>query len=312
MYTNQPEKTFSVAKESNISYSEFYENYVQKCKPVLLKDALKDMPAMQWSPQYMLEHFGNKKFDTDKSPQATLGDFINAYLDIDDSASQSESGKNAYLKNINVNSQFRELISQLSHAPVFTKGNWRHSKFINAMFGYEDNVCQFFMGAQGSGFPFLHVDYPPMHTFSALFHGQKEWLLLNPDQDDKLYPHSRAGGWAKASQVENPFAPDYEKYPLFATASQHRVMQESGDLLFVPTGWWHTARNETNTITMAWDHLNSASWDACVDWRLENLGPRGRKVRKVLEIMFKLVGKQMTHREQKTLSSSHTIYGRVV
>jgi len=310
MYTNQVEQTFSVAKESDISYSEFYENYIKKRVPVLLKGVLKDMPAMQWSPQYMLEHFGDKVFDAEKGAQVSLGDFINSYLD--DTSSQCVMGKNAYLKNINVNSQFRELIDQLSHAPVFTKGNWRHNKFTNAMFGYEDNVCQFFMGARGSGFPFLHVDYPPMHTFSALFYGQKEWLLFNPDQEDKLYAHSRPGGWTKASQVDNPFDPDYEKHPLFAGASQYRFMQESGDLLFVPTGWWHTARNETHTITMAWDHLNSSSWNACIDFRLANLGPRGRKVRKVLEIMFKLVGKQMARREQQTLSNSKTTYGRVV
>jgi hypothetical protein len=311
MHTKQLEKPFSVAIESDISYSDFYKNYVQKRVPVLLKGALKDMPAMQWSPQYMLEHFGDKMFDADKGAQTSLADFINTFLNNTDA--HSIIGKESYLKNINVNSQFPELIDQLSHAPVLTKGNWRHSKFINTLFGYEDNVCQFFMGAMGSGFPFLHVDYPPMHTFSALFYGQKEWLLLNPNQEDKLYPHPRPGGWTKASQVDNPFDPDYEKYPLFANASQYRVMQESGDLLFVPTGWWHTARNETNTITMAWDHLNSTSWNACVDWRLENLGHRGRKVRKVLEIMFKLVGKQMTRREQQALSGSNKrAYGRVV
>lgn len=310
MDTNQIDNTLSIDKKTNISYSEFYKNYVQKGIPVLLKGVLKDMPAMQWSPQYMLEHYGDKVIEIDKRTQQSIGIFINTFLD--DANSQTNIGNNAYLKNINVSSQFQELTDHISHAPKFVKGNWRHNKFINAMLGYENSVCQFFMGARRSGFPFIHVDYPPMHTFSALFYGQKEWLLLNPDQEDNAYAHSRPGGWVKASQIENPFDPDYEKYPLFSKAVQHRVMQECGDLLFVPTGWWHTARNETNTITMAWDHLNSTSWKACVDWRLENLGPRGQKVHKILALLLKLVGKKMTIGEQKKSCSNRTKHGRIL
>lgn len=258
--------TLEIRDASEVSYGEFKREYMDPRRPVVLRGALASIPAGQWTPESMKARFGDKVFEIDGEP-VRFGDFIDRVVEA------SPDDPPPYLRNVGVDPDFRELIPDLEPGLRFTRNNWRFNGLIPEWwFEAKAGLCQFFFTGPGRGFPFMHVDYPPLHTFSALSYGTKEWILFAPDQTPYLYPGSRGEGWPVVSQVENPFEPDLEKFPEFAKASGVQVRQEAGDLIFVPSGWWHTTRSHTPTIAVAWDHLSASCWRSVSDYKLGSAG----------------------------------------
>jgi len=241
----------SIAVETDINHRDFVRKYISKGRPVLLKGVLKQLPAGRWTPESLKEKYADKLFEVDRM-QVRFGDFVDGVL------ASTPDNPAPYMRNVGVEANFPELIADLQPGLPQTRSNWRFLPFLPQW--YFESACQFFFTGPGRGFPFMHVDYPPMDTFSALSYGRKEWLLFAPDQAPYVYAGDGGPGWPVVSKVQNPFEPDLEKFPEFARASGMRVMQEAGDVIFVPNGWWHTARSHSVTITVAWDHLSASSW----------------------------------------------------
>lgn len=296
----------SIAVETDISQRDFVRKYIATGTPVLLKGVLKHLPAGQWTPESLKAKHADKMFEVDGT-QVRFGDFVDGVL-------ASTADKPApYMRNVSVNANFPELIADLQPGLPQTRSNWRFQSFLPQW--YFESACQFFFTGPGRGFPFMHVDYPPMDTFSALSYGKKEWLLYAPDQAKYLYEADGGPGWPVVSKVANPFDPDFEKYPDFAKASGMRVMQEAGDVIFVPNGWWHTARSHAVTITVAWDHLSAASWKPFSKYMLSSPAYERRSALRmlVMKSFLSLAATGLTIRDALTLPFSGNVQsGRIV
>lgn len=253
----------AIAVETDLSYRDFVDGYLTPRRPVVLRGAMNDIPAGGWTPESLKARFGDKEFRID-GEHVRFGDFIERVVDA------TPDNPPPYLRNVGVERDFPELIPDLEPGLPYTQSNWRFSRSLPGWwFRSKTTFCQFFFTGPGRGFPFMHVDFPPMHTFSALSYGRKEWVLFGPDQTPYVYPGER-DGWPMVSGVENPFDPDLETYPEFAKARGTVVMQEAGDVIFVPSGWWHTTRSHTPTIAVAWDHLSASSWKPFLTHKLES------------------------------------------
>ncbi len=95
----------------------------------------------------------------------------------------------------------------------------------------------------------LHAD--PSPNMFAQVYGQKEFILFSPEQVKSLYP--RPGIRHRRSQV-NPVRPDLEAYPRFAEATPIVVNLNPGELLFLPSFWWHhvTAQSLSISVSQWW------------------------------------------------------------
>lgn len=91
------------------------------------------------------------------------------------------------------------------------------------------------------------LHYDPVDGTLMQLHGEKKLILFPPDQLENLYPfplhaHLRHGLKLRSwfSQVY-PDRPDFEAFPKLRDALQHRyeVILQSGEVLFIPVGWWH-------------------------------------------------------------------------
>jgi hypothetical protein len=87
--------------------------------------------------------------------------------------------------------------------------------------------------------------------------GEKEFTIYSPDQEPYLYPNPETG-WT--SLIENHHQPDLEKYPLLANTRPIEVVLKAGETLFIPCGWWHTARSLSPSISVAFDQLCWSNW----------------------------------------------------
>jgi hypothetical protein len=62
------------------------------------------------------------------------------------------------------------------------------------------------------------------------------------------------------SLIDNQRNPDLERFPLWKNATPVSFVVGPGETLFIPNGWWHTARSITPTISVALDVLNASNW----------------------------------------------------
>jgi hypothetical protein len=78
-------------------------------------------------------------------------------------------------------------------------------------------------------------------------HGSKKVVFFPPSQTDNLYPFPvyihlfyglKMRCWFSQVNLENP---DFTLFPKFQEALQHKceVILNTGEILFIPEGWWH-------------------------------------------------------------------------
>ncbi|MXX30077.1 MAG: cupin-like domain-containing protein [Gammaproteobacteria bacterium] len=85
-----------------------------------------------------------------------------------------------------------------------------------------------------------HYDFPD--NLACVVSGQRRFTLFPPDQVGNLYvgPLDRTPAGQAISLVDIA-APDLERFPKFADASEHgqTAVLEPGDAVFIPSMWWH-------------------------------------------------------------------------
>ena len=125
--------------------------------------------------------------------------------------------------------------------------------------GFFDGLydLEIFLGGPGGEFPYLHYDYLGLFAYINMIVGEKEFTVYSPDQEPYLYVNPETG-WT--STIENHHNPDLEKYPLLAKTRPIKAVLKAGETLFIPSGWWHTARSLTPSISIAFDQLCSSNW----------------------------------------------------
>ena len=115
--------------------------------------------------------------------------------------------------------------------------------------------------------------------------GQEHLLYVNPDMP-----------WQ--SSIRDHHHPDYDRYPLFREAKCQKVVVHAGETLFLPCGWWHTARGLNMTISVAFDSLGPDNWSDFVGDVVEERR-RNRKPLKALALgtWLRAIGPLLTLQE---------------
>jgi len=95
---------------------------------------------------------------------------------------------------------------------------------INCRFGMKGNIAE--------------AHYDSSRNFVALFGGERRYILSHPKncKNLALYPFSHPSGRHTALDWS---APDLEAHPEFADANANEVVLQAGDVLYLPTYWFH-------------------------------------------------------------------------
>jgi hypothetical protein len=84
--------------------------------------------------------------------------------------------------------------------------------------------------------------------------------------------------------------PDLDRFPLFAQAQGIRFKLSPGETLFVPAGWWHTARIVTTSITVSINGANAPNWKSFTRDYCRSIGSRSRLKAACLAIYMDVLG----------------------
>lgn len=254
----------AIDKRSNISQQELLKEYIEPGIPVVLTDATRDWRAMgKFTPEFFKNTYGNltKEIKGQTYSLAEVADLI---------LTSTPENPAPYPFNLNIERNFPELLEDLKPEIVFGKSDRVKHPLLPKLMLRATEVYELFLGGNGAGFPYLHVDALFLHTQITQLYGAKEFILYSPDQTPFLYPRSDN---QKVSQV-NTSAPDYEQFPLFREAKAVKVMVEEGETILFPTKWWHTTKIHEPSISVGRVHLNEWNW---TDFNRDNFELRRKK-----------------------------------
>jgi hypothetical protein len=103
-------------------------------------------------------------------------------------------------------------------------------------------------------------------------YGDKEYIAFGPDQTEFMY--APKNGRANESRVDDVLNPDLSEFPLFDHAQGVRFQLHPGETLFVPGGWWHTARILSPSVTVSINGVNRANGAEFANDYCDNIGRR--------------------------------------
>jgi hypothetical protein len=239
-------------RSAALPYERFLKEHVIRNSPVIIEDAVPKWPALRtWTPQFFKEKFGSKQVDVTYGVTQPLGEVIDAVV------CSTVEKPGPYLHKVIIHQHMPELLPDLTPENVYSFPGRYASPLMPKRFHRPDGYLKLLIGGVASQFPLMHFDSDNANAMITEIYGEKEFVLFSPQETRSLYPHSANGN---TSQVDNLDNPDLEKFPLFAEATQYRGIIGPGDAIFVPSGWWHTARVVTISISVGMNMLHRSSW----------------------------------------------------
>jgi hypothetical protein len=250
----------AIERRSALSYGEFEREYLKPRRPVIITDALDACVARtRWTPEYFREWFGDRVVQTD-SGEMSVATLIERVLD--------SSAAPPFLRERPIPWLLPELLEDLAPFPIYGQPNWLEYPFApwpllpSGFAGWPTRLAQTDMNLTGANvrFPLLHLDRFHCHALILQWCGRKEFFAFAPEETDKLYPDESGD----VSAISDPEHPDLERFPRFAEAKMLRFTLMPGEVLFNPTGWWHTTRTHDVSIATVVSFGNASNWSQMI------------------------------------------------
>jgi histone arginine demethylase JMJD6 len=265
---------FEIERRANLSYQEFRDQYLYPHKPVIVTDALRLWKALErWTPAFFREQFGEMKLGINDDLKKYIGteqerqgatDYSMSQF-IEDVLESTEERPAYYFRNRVLDEVFPTLREDLGPLPEYFFPNWLPERFLVKSVGEVLNrgaALEIYIGGRGGRFPVLHYDGAGTHAFLMQIYGRKHFVMYAPDQEPFLYPSPEKQNLSLVN-VDNP---DLQKFPLFANAEGTTFVLEPGEMVFIPSHWWHTANMLTPSISLSVNVVNESNWQELVDY----------------------------------------------
>lgn len=227
----------SLNRESNISPKDFYSNYVLPSKPVILEGLVDEWKAKKmWNLSFFKENYGQKIIPVtqcDKTNQIVemrLLDYIKVL------ESKKIENKELYLRNWSFTKENPELL-EYYHVPDHFNQNWL--SYLSEEFLTPPRWI--LLGPKNTYTP-LHQDVFMTHSWNALLIGKKQWFLFEPTH----YIEKRG------KIIRNPETKNEACY---------YAIQKPGDILFIPSGWWHHVKNKELSLALSENYVDHTNFE---------------------------------------------------
>ncbi|QKQ73082.1 cupin-like domain-containing protein [Nostoc sp. TCL240-02] len=262
-----------VERRTNLLYDEFIKEYASVGKPVIITDVMQDWKASKkWDLDFFKVKYGKvecaiKQDDVEIHSLMTIAEYIDYMI-------SGNSNKRLYLANWVV-SCYPELLDDYREPIYFP--NWLQRLPRNLLIKYECDNPEIFIGHKNTSVG-LHKDPDNFSAWLGLISGRKRIVLFTPDQKDVLYD----------GKVDI-FNPDLKKFPLYAKANPVEVILEPGEILYIPSQWWHHVNNLENSIGVGNIFINEFNSELVFQSFVEGNPIKGHLLPLVLE--FPWLGK---------------------
>jgi hypothetical protein len=236
---------------SQLGCDRYVREYVLPLKPVIITGALEHWAARKkWTLEFFQERYGNLPLEVD-------GRSLSMAQLIAEVEASTPHAPAPYLRNFPVKDLPTALQADIAPMPPCTGPNWLDHPLITARASL--TYTELYIGGKGAKFPVLHYDGLHTHAFLMQIQGVKEYVGFAPDQTPYMYNRSGAEQ-ANVSEINDVENWDIDRFALFGNAKGIRFTLHPGETLFMPSGWWHTARILSPSITVSINGANGANW----------------------------------------------------
>ena len=225
----------------------FYQRYERGNCPILIRGGVDDWPARRlWSLEALVRKIGHRAIELEYNERgvfnfnanATTGPVICRTVPFAEAATAiGRTGEGAagayYIRETPIPEMLPELAEDIRPLDLIPRHARRYTPRI-------------WIGGKGATSP-IHYDGGDFNLLAHL-HGHKNFLLFPPSQSGFMYS-ARTQRLPHLSEVDL-HKPDYERHPLYRHAVPWRLILQPGDLLFVPSYWWHGAWSESVSISV--------------------------------------------------------------
>ncbi len=233
-----------IDRVDRINKENFINNYLNPRKPLIIRKATENWPALQkWTFEYLKEVVGDITVPLYDSSKADPSKPINA------SAAEMKFGDYMDLIQREPTDLRIFLFDPIKYAPKLLDDYRSPSDLMG---GFLDKYPNMFFGGAGSQ-TFLHYDIDLAHIFHTHFNGRKHVMLFDYKWRERLYCIPFATYALEDYDIENP---DFSKFPALDGIVGQQAILEHGDTLFMPTGWWHWMKYLDGSFSIslrAWD-----------------------------------------------------------
>ncbi|XP_077862533.1 uncharacterized protein LOC144344481 [Saccoglossus kowalevskii] len=261
-YYNVTHSIDKIDRRTNLSLEEYLDVYDAKW-PVLITDVVPTWPAFNWTKDFFVKNYGEDRI-TMKGVEGTLSEATSLALPMKVFAQHSHMGSPrmwTYLDD--------ELF--IPHRPKLMQD-------IEHVIYLEEDYFQLFPAEVKPwsamllwGTPYsrstLHIDPYNWTGTNAVLKGTKRWKLYPPGQDDFLYvfKNRRSGFPLDCYKYNSPIDThdvNLKRYPNFKKAKAMEFDQHAGELLMIPSGWFHQAYNVEETMAISSQVMNNNNYKA--------------------------------------------------
>lgn len=280
--SNLPEVVFEgarpVDKRSRVSQQEMMQRFLRS-QPIVLTDAQDTWRAKEkWTFEWFARNFGK-----DEMPVSDLAPFFpNVDRGVMTTAMVSMNEYVRYV--IGLPNAIRPL--QKTKEQVFYGNGWTPFKDFEDLLldasdrlycvqdtvprggqtkDFNNTLTKIFLGPAGT-VSRLHHDTFSTHVWLAQIRGRKQFICFPPDDSENLHADEQEENGGRVSMFD-PAAPDYERFPRARKARAYSVVVEEGEVVVLPSQWWHWAKSLTPSVTLMRNFMNDTNMNEYMQWR---------------------------------------------
>merc|ERR1719162_2653406 len=130
---------------------------------------------------------------------------------------------------------------------------------------FNNTLTKVFLGPAGT-VSRLHHDTFATHVWLAQIRGRKQFICFPPDDSENLHADKMEDAGGRTSLFD-PSAPDYKRFPRARKARAYSVVVEEGEVVVLPSQWWHWAKSLTPSVTLMRNFVNDTNVDGYIRFR---------------------------------------------
>ncbi|XP_057330276.1 bifunctional peptidase and (3S)-lysyl hydroxylase Jmjd7 [Microplitis mediator] len=262
----------------------FYRDYVSRNVPVLVKNGVSKWPAInKWNANYFRKLLSDKLVTVAVTPNgyadAVMSDNNKKYFMLPE---EREMKMSSFLDKLDnpIDDEIYYIQQQNSNFENYFYELWQdidNLVWANDVFGKNPDAINFWMGDKRA-VTSMHKD--PYENIYCVVNGEKIFIL-HPPTDLPWIPYDKYPSAVYKKQSNNkwdiianekinlstcldnidnenlipwisidPLNPNYEKYPEYKNATTIKVKVEAGDLLYLPSLWFHHVQQSHECIAI--------------------------------------------------------------
>ncbi|GBM26022.1 JmjC domain-containing protein 4 [Araneus ventricosus] len=248
----------SIDRISDVSYEYFFINYLKANKPCLISSSV----TMNWKSRlewvsadgqpdfkFLERNFGSaivpisdcdsREYNSQCKEDMLFKDYLNYWQALKHDT--KDESRCLYLKDWHFQRLFPNY--QAYKTPKYFTSDWLN-EYCETQ---KDDFKFVYMGPKGTWTP-LHADVYGSYSWSANVCGRKRWLLFPPGQEEFLKDDKKELRY---------FLTDSDLFNY--NVAYFDIIQEPGEIIFVPSGWYHQVWNMEDTISINHNWFNSCN-----------------------------------------------------